>query len=298
MGRKPKQHRQPYAKKRKAWKSNPEAVFLRTGKAGTEVEFNRAQRLAVRFLSREWRLQARKKGGIALSILPSFKERVHGGKLPEEDRYAISSQVDFVVNALCRHLDSKKRKRIVGKLKKKVSDEMLSINTIISPGFGNEPLKKLRQDSHELFNYIKKNGRIYHGFAFRGTARGVYFSRGWSKIRGAETTPAHEAVHMLYGLGLIKSDVPFAQAADRLYGLEHGIFKPSTRLKEPTFSEFDRQPSIDPETGLLNEPQWSYPLGNRIGQWVYLNLPREKRWVYLHERCMGLSHFDALKKLR
>ncbi len=279
-------------------KRSPESVFLRTGRVLPEIDLFRARRLAVRFLSMEWRKQALKRNNRHAKILPLFHERIHGGKLPEQDRKAIDSQIEFVVGVFCSGISLKKRQRLATKLKRMVGDEMLSIQAIIDPGLGSEPFKRMHSTIKQLHTYLQKRGHIYPAMTFHtGKSNSVYFSKGWREMREAETTPVHEAVHLLCGLKLIKIDVPFAQAADRLYGLEEGIFKPNPRFKKPTLNEFERQPGINPKTGMYNEPQWTYSVGNRIGQWLFENLPKEKRWAYLRERCNGLGHLEALKKL-
>ncbi|MDD5163707.1 MAG: hypothetical protein PHD95_05890 [Candidatus ainarchaeum sp.] len=93
-------------------------------------------------------------------------------------------------------------------------------------------------------------------------------------------------------------------SGQRLYALENGL-KPDTHIRPPTAEEFDRKARTNPKkkggaigserSGGLLEAGWSYKIGDRIGQWVFQNLPKEKRWIYLYERSMGKTHSEALK---
>jgi len=277
----------------------PEPIFIRTSKIPAGISPKRAKALGARFLSHKWAETARKKARKAKMPLPTQKQRLNGGKLPESDLAKINAQIDFALNAFNGHLSPAKRASVKRKVRGYITGRMLSVNIALMEQSRGQDLKKMRQHWKELYHHLKKHGEIYPALMQDTTGR-TYFAKGWSNDRHASTSPIHETVHILQKIGTIKADVPFAQAADRLYALEQGILKPDPRVRNPGKGEFDRKPRIESIEGreALAEPNWSYDTGTRIAQWLFGSLEREKRWPYLKMRCSGRSHAEALRTIR
>ena len=157
-------------------------------------------------------------------------------------------------------------------------------------------IEQQKRNEIELYNYMKKTGNIYMGLINDNTGK-IYLRKNFSLDRRAVSTPLHEILHVLQKKKVITVDVPFAQAADRLYSLEKGFIKPTKKIRAPKDFEFDRIPRKEADSNELSEPQWSYPLGNKISQWVYINLPADLRWNYIYLRCKGKTHAQALTEL-
>ncbi|MEI7961313.1 MAG: hypothetical protein WCI04_03170 [archaeon] len=114
-------------------------------------------------------------------------------------------------------------------------------------------------------------------------------SNSWQK--NAPATPLHEIIHYFAEKAIIKVDVPFATAVDTLYVLENQHESINPELSFPTKKEFDFHQVVKHPTGkFFHETSISYEVGSKIAQWLYLKVPKEKRWDYLYWRCMGKNH--------
>lgn len=228
------------------------------------------------------------------SHLVKGKKFSFGGRLSFKDLQEINEQVNFALKIFEKEMTPELTVYYEKKLKKFFSKNALSINTALKEKNGSEEQQK--RNEIELFNYMKKTGNIYMGLIDNNTGK-IYLRKNFSMDRKAVSTPLHEILHMLQKKKVIEIDVPFAQAADRLYALEKGFIKPTKKIRMPKIFEFDRIPKKETDSNELREPNWSYPLGNRISQWIYINLPADTRWNYIYLRCKGKTHSQALKEL-
>lgn len=116
-------------------------------------------------------------------------------------------------------------------------------------------------------------------------------------VSGGKTAAIHEAGHQVRSqLGAnIVADVPWAQALDRFYGLSKGFYNIDRRIGKPTLKDFGRRQRFykDPQVALEKEPNWTYKVGNKIGQWAFEKLGREKGANYLFLRFWGKGHNEA-----
>lgn len=234
--------------------------------------------------------------------LPSRHGMIFGEKHSRQDMAEIFSQMRFAVEIFAKHFSAAKRKAILLALKKKASTRSVSISAILSASSvpshisakGKVAVKKKQSgEAKELQNFLERRGHIYRGWFSNSTGR-FYIIKGWRNLPHSRTTPIHETIHLLQKLGVIKVDVPFAEAVDRFYGLQNGFFGLSQKIMDPSAGEFDKTPSLK---AMAEEPEQYYSIGRKIGQWAHKNLPGKKGWDYLYWRCMGLAHSDALKKI-
>ncbi|MBU2100582.1 hypothetical protein KKG83_00025 [Candidatus Micrarchaeota archaeon] len=222
------------------------------------------------------------------------KELFLGGKLSENDLIQVKEQVNFAVEIFGKNLNKEKKVLLESRLLKKFSEKSLSVKIAMKGKYDSE--KERKREEKELFDYMKKSGQIYMGLIDEDTGK-IYLRKNFSLDKRSITTPLHETIHVLQKFKVIKVDVPFAQTADRLYALEKGFIKPDKKIREPKEKEFDRLPKKEKNSKELKEPEWSYELGKKISQWVYLNLPEEKRWDYIYFRCKGKTHNQALNEI-
>ncbi|MFH1224202.1 MAG: hypothetical protein V1676_00175 [Candidatus Diapherotrites archaeon] len=259
----------------------------------------RAERMAIKFLSYVWEkrhLEIEKTPRtqrLPRFPLPNAAERVHGGRMGKGDIAGIKKQAAFAARVFARHLGGAKQRQISKKIFGFFSKKTLSIKDVLLEK-GPSP-KEMRRSGKELYTKLKGTGQMYHGFIRDGYDLKIAMVKGWRTVHGgAMAAPLHEAIHALHELGYVKFDAPFAEAADRLYSLENGFLKLDGRIGKPRAHEFD----INFNARRINEePEWTYPLGRKIGQWVYMKLPQEKRWDYLYHRCMGKRHAEALEEI-
>jgi len=217
-----------------------------------------------------------------------------GGRLSIKDLQEINEQINFALSVFARDLSPDLTAYLQKRLAKFFSRNALSVNIAIKEK-DNSP-EKQKKNEIELYKYMKKTGNIYMGLIDDNTGR-IYLRKNFSLDQRAVSAPLHEILHVLQKKKVISVDVPFAQAADRLYALEKGFIRPSRKLRMPKENEFDRIPGKEKDSGELKEPDWSYELGNRLSQWVFINLPAEIRWNYIYLRCKGKTHHQALSEL-
>jgi len=277
-----------------------ESHFIRTGKITAGLDRRKVKKLGARFLSWTW-LKTSRSPKRKLP-LPTFRQRMKGGKLPKADRKEIDSQINSALKIFVGHLPKNKINEIEQKIRGLITARILSVNIALREKTKGSDLKQMRTQGKELHHYFESEGKVQgeiNPSLMQETTGKTYFAKGFSSDKNSESSPFHESIHALQRLGLIKLDVPFAQAAERLYGLEKGIFKVDPRMRNPTKEEFDKKPKLE-KIGELNvryEPNWSYPVGDRIGQWVFQNLPKHQRWQYMILRCNGKSHRETLQVL-
>lgn len=225
-------------------KMTPESLFIRTGKITPNFNPAKARALGSRFLSRTWVSGEKEKK--PKWPLPTFRQRIYGGKLPKVDQEAIEGHTQLVVEKLCTHFDNAQKIELMRKINALMPGQMISIRSLIrNLKSGNVGLKTSRKWGKELFIFLKETGRICRGLISEATGR-TYYIKGWRHNKTSVLTPIHEGVHLLQFLGAIKVDVPFAEAAERLHGLESGLFKVES-LKPLKMQEFDKIPQIDKE---------------------------------------------------
>ncbi|MFH1587823.1 MAG: hypothetical protein ABIA76_00610 [Candidatus Diapherotrites archaeon] len=275
----------------------PEYFFIRTGKMHPHIDKKKAKKLGADFLSWFWAETHKSKNKKKKHVfpLPKHKERIFGALLPKYDLKLIQEQAKFAVKAFAKKISKKKQAEAEKKIMESISEKSLSVNSILREKTIQD-LKHMRNAGKDLYYHLKKHGRIYRAVVHETTGK-IFFAKGWSQDKEAMTTPLHEAVHILWQEKIIKADVPFAQAADRLYGLEKGILEKDKRIRFPKKKEFDRMPH-KAKNGNYDEPLWTHFAGNRLGQWIYLKLPKNKRWKYLYFRCNGKTHKETMKKIK
>jgi hypothetical protein len=260
-----------------------------------------------RIISRELIQKAEKREKENHLPLPTKKQMLEGEQLSETDLKPIKEQLDFVVKVFGKHLNKKKKLKLKKEIKKHISKQNLTINAILKEN-SNKDLKEIYESGKNLYEYIKESGQhqgeIYPAL-YSETSKRIHFAKGWSKDKKLMGTPIHELIHLLQRIKIIKIDIPFAQAGDMLYRLEKEFIKPDKRIKNPTKKEFNKKPKLlntiksdGTKTQYYNEPIWSYYTGEQLGQWIYLNLKKGKRWNYLYYRCMDLTHEKTLKKIK
>lgn len=276
-----------------------EGHFIRTGEMLPGMNEKRAERMAIKFLSYVWEkrhLEIEKTPRaqrVPRFPLPNANERMYGGKMKKGDIAEIKKQAAFAARVFSRHVGGAKQREISKKIFGFFSKKTLSISDVLLEK-GPSP-KEMRRSGKELYTRLKGTGQMYHGFIRDGYDLKIAMVKGWRTVHGsAMAVPLHEAIHALHELGCVKFDAPFAEAADRLYSLDKGFLKVDGRVRKPSAREFD----INFNAKRINEePEWTYPIGRKIGQWVYMNLPGGKRWDYLYLRCMGKRHAEALKEI-
>ncbi len=276
---------------------SPEQAFIRTGIKTEGLDQQRVQRLGRRFLSRKLYDAAKEKKHTL--PLPTFRQRNYGGKLPKRDLIEIETQMNKAIEFFGKHLSPAKRAEIRRAVSEKITGRILSINTLLREKTPTD-IVQMRKQGKELLTYIKEEGELYSALMQEHNGK-VYFAKGWTSDKIARVAPIHETIHALQRMGVIRTDVPFAQAADRLYGLEQGILKIEQKMRAPTEEEFDKKARPDKAIGgtALYEANWSYAIGDRIGQWLFTNIREpEKRWEYLYHRTMGESHQSTLAKIQ
>ncbi|MFH1234842.1 MAG: hypothetical protein V1493_04500 [Candidatus Diapherotrites archaeon] len=246
------------------------------------------------FLSRAWHEEAKARNGRTKLPIPSLRERLYGGKLPKADLKEIEKQMNFAINVFTNGLPQKKKDSVNWRVKSLITGKTLSISAVLEEN--GKDIKELWDEAMELYHYIKRKGEIYPALMQDATGK-IYFTKGWRKDKHSKSSPIHETVHVLQKLGVIKVDVPFAQAADRLYCLERKFLKPSKKLKTSTARDLNRKAVWNKKDKTHVEAYWSKTVGDKIGQWVFVNIPKKQRWSYLYQRCMGKSHRAALKRI-
>lgn len=292
---------------------SPQAYFIRTGidpKTGKRprtysqikgFDPKATENLGARFLSRTWMKGYNEKTseGKKVSLpLPTMNQRIQGGRLSQTHLALINEQVNFTFRIFQKQIPVSKQKYVLEKLKKNISKTTLNVTEVMR---STNPYDNL-QEGRELHTFLKNEGKIYKAMVDVETGKNS-FAKGLFNDPKARTAPIHETIHALQRLGVIKIDVPFAQAIDKLYGLEKGIHKLDTHYKINTNEEFDRKPSINYSTptpkGIINynEPNWSYISGIKIAQWVYEKVPKNYRWQYMIDRCNGKTHAEALGRI-
>ncbi|MCR4335113.1 MAG: hypothetical protein NUV57_01095 [archaeon] len=227
--------------------------------------------------------------------LPTEKQRMIGEPLPKKDLAHIKGQVRFGISIFCAHIKKAERKKLTSKINRLIKKKNFSILDVINES---HDAKEVRSDLFMLYHYLKDNGEIYLGYNVLESEK-IYFAKGWSQDKKGNTTAIHECIHLLHRLGVIKIDIPFAQASDRLYGLEKGLFSPKRKFALHV-KDFDKKPRPDKileGVQCYNEPWWSYDVGIKLGYWIFENLKGKKRWNYLYQRTMGLKHKEALEKI-
>ena len=268
--------------------------FLFRGKNLGKLSSRRFRLRLEKFLSDVWKESYAKKHGKGSLPLPTEEQRISGERLPKKDLQSINQQASFAVKVFCQNMEKNERKKVLSRIRRLIKKRNFSISDVVRESKDEE---EVRKDLLMLYHYLKDYGEIYLGYNVLESKK-IYFAKGWSQDLRGSTTAIHESVHLLHRLGLLEIDIPFAQAADRLYGLEKGYFSPKRRVALHV-KDFDRKPRVDKKLdGVVcyHEPWWSYDVGIKLGYWAFENLKGRKRWRYLAHRCNGLSHKQALGK--
>lgn len=290
-------------------KVSPEQHFVRTGKIHPHINPKKAIALMERFLSQTWyeHAQAEKKEGRETFFpLPTPHQRLVGGRLTPKKINHIKEQVRFAVDVFSRDFSPSEQKRIHQAVLSRISRRHLSIRSALRE-HSKTDLKEMYKSGVEMREFFagkvtlagkQIRGSMYPAVMQDYTNR-MYFAHGFEKHPEEKSGPMHEIIHVLQRIGVIKEDVPFAEAAQRVHARENGFmeaFKPG-----PRGDEFDRKPQINRHTKgaeKQREPAWSYETGDRLGDWVFRNLDGKKRWDYLFFRTKGFTHREALDKIK
>ncbi|MFH1239851.1 MAG: hypothetical protein V1672_01420 [Candidatus Diapherotrites archaeon] len=286
-------------KRRSVTKDNYSDVrgFLLHKRNLDKIKSKRFQLRVEKFLSNVWKKsyeKHHKKKGLEL---PTKKQRMFGSSLPKKDLRHIKEQTHFAVSVFAQHLSKTEQKKLLLKINHLIKKKNLNICTFIN--FSKSP-KEIQRELAMLYHYFKRYGESYIAYIPTNSCN-IYFSKGWSQDRCATGVPLHESIHVLHKLGVIKIDIPFAQAADKLYGLEKGSLKKKHPFRKLNVKDFDRKPSVKKTINGIEyykEPYWSYEVGEKMGYWIFENLSGKKRWKYLVHRCDGLSHRATLKMIK
>lgn len=280
----------------------------------------------VSFAEPEWMKQA-KKGGEKIYPLPTQRGRLSGGYLPKADLAQLDKQVRFTVNTFARGLPPERKQELLDTIYSRLRSNFgrtLSVSSALREKTPND-ITQMREQGIELHGYLQGKGReefgkggtrgdIYPGIMKEWGRGRSYIPKGGMQDRQApenKVVGIHEAIHGLQQMGVLKADVPFAEVGQMLYALETGMVR-NPKFRDPTPKEFNYTPRLEPEQNLVKpapgvpfrqervftEPEANYKIGDRIGAWVYRNLPEGRRWDYVYRRCMGESHENALRAVR
>ncbi len=277
---------------------SPETYFIRTGEVPEGISKKGAKHIGTRFLSGVWQREARanvKSEKNLRKYLPTMRQRIYSGRQSKGGAAEVNRQIIFAMDKFARHLNSAQKRAIEIEVRKKLPQRILSVNVALREKGGS--IHEMRKSGKELYNYLKDGGEMFMGLMQDRSGK-AYFRKGWVFDTASKSTPIHEVIHVLQKIGVIKIDIPFAQAADRVFSLENKFFKSAPKVRNPTPKEFDRRPQPEKSNrNLWYEAGWSDDVGIRIGEWVYKNLRGEDRWGYLYLRCMGNSHQEALGRV-
>ncbi|MFH1587759.1 MAG: hypothetical protein ABIA76_00280, partial [Candidatus Diapherotrites archaeon] len=290
---------------------SPASYFIRTGRIPRGVNpkalREAVSKLGERFLSSTW---YRKRELVNSSDkhrgtpLPTQRGRIFGTRLSPKEINQVRGQIDFAVKIFGSRLTPEQRESLKRRIESRFAKTSVSIRSALKPESRDpkKALKHIHNEGKELHGYLSEEGTIYPGIA---TEKGkMQMRKGFNKVEYSATTPIHETIHALQEMGIIQIDVPFAEAADRVYGLEKGIFKIDKKVGFPTKNELDRRPGLEKDSERkptqppeYEEPYWVYSTGKKIGQWVYKFVPEGKRWDYIYERTKGKTHEETLTEI-
>lgn len=289
---------------------SPESMYIRTGKVPNGADMKKARALMTRFLGRTWynEYTARPIGlkptlisGRTSLPLPTFRQRLYGGRFSPNERGMIDEQVRFALKTFAPNLRPAERAKLSREIITTRFPGLLSVDAVLEKGTHLTDPRLMWETGRELYKDVKADGNTATGYATGSTS---YLAKGWSRLNTERSTPLHETVHTLQSRGLIKVDVPIAAAAERLRGFERGEIRVNPRRRAPMPEEIDKLPRHDGDHRAImkkggvefwNESQGSYAKGYRIAQWAYQNLPKEQRWPYLYALSMGRRHANALE---
>lgn len=293
---------------------SPESYFIRTGEMPQSLDPSRAKRLGSKFLSMQWYEGYKKKARAGhttnLLPLPTDRQRLRGGSLPKAERQEVRRQLDFLVDAFTTHLPMSQRRLVRRHANRMFPGRMLAINSALRGFTRGRNLNAMREAGVELYSDFRSSGAIWDG-VMQETPKGkTYVAKGTLSVQSSKSSPAHEGIHILQKLGVIRYDIPYATTVERLWDLEHGLRRVNPNLRAPTAKEFEWIPRPDGRVKAIkthfgeglrlsyDDREKSYSYGRRMGQWVYQNLSPSQRWRYVYLRTMGKSHREALGTLR
>lgn len=264
----------------------PESHFLRTGRVSPGFDYEKAKKLGERYLSRMW-LGASRRSKIPA---PGFRERLVGKRLSLREQLHARKQMEFALKVFCRNTGVIKRQSVRFAVHKALSNRHLSLRFKLTEK-GKDPTLLYSNIADSKADFIER-GRLSHGI-YKPKEEKFAVSEDW--LHHGPTTPIHETIHLLAEKKVIRVDVPFATAADVLYGVEHEMISPQLN-STLTKREFDFQETVKSKSEhYYDENDESYEVGDKLGHWIYANIPEKKRWDYLYWRCMGKSHLRALR---
>lgn len=291
-------------KQGRAVKESPEAHFIKYGKKLPNLDQARAKKLGARFLSAQW---AKNHGQLSrtgeknpLLPLPTYKQRLYGGKLPKAERELKDQQLSFMLEKFAKHVPEAEKAELKSQIDKYFPSRILGINSILRGFTRGQNIDSMREEGIALYHQMRRDGRVWAGLMQETPHGKTYLSKGFHTVPRLYSTPLHEGIHLMQKLGVIRYDVPFASAADRLYALELGLVTPRKSMVASSKSRvFTRLPGVldnikrPQNTIAYKEPRWSYRNGRKLGDWIYTKLPPESRWDYLYRRMMGDTHDEA-----
>lgn len=237
----------------------------------------------------------------------TMRQRIYGRQFRKGELKQIYGQKRFVFELLTQHLPLPVKRAFLSKM---LSREMLT-RTMSTRAFIDYPtIPEVREETWTNITDLRQDRQMFGGYTHTRTGRDYLAPDYWQRGGGLRTSPVHEAVHQLrlylFGMKLpvnvkraapmhMIEDVPWAQALDRFYGIKNSIYKIDKKIGEPTLNDFNRKQRAyaNPIDAIDNEPDWSYNVGNKIGQWAFRRFGAEGGANYIFLRVWGKSHEDA-----
>ena len=263
-------------------KRSSESVFIRTGKIMRGFDLKRAEKIGAMHLARKWGEETKARAGKQWFFklpLPSLKQRRFGARLSETEKAEIRKQVSFCIDKfagiLRPNVRAELQKLILSRTPMRSQTVADNLRSYVKPTDKKlaEITRSMRGGGLNLYHtYIKKKGHIGGGVLVerKGT---LHMAKGFMANPYYRVSPFHETIHALQQLGIIKIDVPFAEAADTFYALQNGFLQPNPRIKKVSTEDFDRRPRITGNPRIISgekifdykEPEWAYSLGQNMG---------------------------------
>jgi len=277
-------------------KGSPEAGYALTGKEHPGLDTRRLREFMIRLCEDAWSEYGRKR--------PGFPETPHemryGRELDPDDHGQVLEQRRYVIGLLAQHHPESTIKKLVREAEEN-PPQTLGIAHIIHADYGREDL---RDEGLELQYYMAGHRSIYPGLTERSTGK-QYLAYDWrypGEYMDIIGSPAHEEVHRLwtrFGMDTRVHDPVMAVAIEKFYRLRSGLISRDKRLVTPKPDEFDYLPETITNEALggletYQEPDEVYHIGNRMGQWAYKALGKDRGERYLFLRFWGKPHKEAM----
>src|SRR3989338_1239513 len=277
----------------------PEWLYMRKNTAVPEgLKRSKLADAGARILSKKWFNVEKEKFLAEKGSNPqagmTMRQRIHGRAFRNaEIKRQIAAQKKFAFNLIAQHLPDAERRAFLNKW---LSRGLRTISTRELVRYRTAP--EIRTETLDNLSDLRLDKRMSGGYTHTETWRDYLHPGFWEMSPGLRTSAAHEAIHQAraeFGARAL-ADVPWAQAIDRFYGLANGLAGIDRRIGAPNLKDFNREQRYyrDPKIALEKEPNWTYTVGNKIGQWAFEKLGEEKGANYLFLRVWGRSHNEAL----